>query len=118
MARGHLLYTGPVAEMGAPARVRLRTTDDPQAAALLTAAGWQIATPNAAGTETAPAAVGEGTKIAPNAAGLEVAVTPGQEWQITRHLAQAGVYVSEMRPVSGALEAGFMEVIAATASDD
>ena len=159
MARGHLLYTGPVAEMGAPARVRLRTTDDPQAAALLTAAGWTLATdPTAArpetaglpiapataglgitatagdGTEIAPNAAGlptasttEGAEIAPNAAGLptapataglEVAVTPGQEWQITRHLAQAGVYVSEMRPVSGALEAGFMEVIAATASDD
>ena len=143
MARGHLLYTGPVAEMGAPARVRLRTTDDPQAAALLTAAGWTLATPDrletaaattvaglptasttagldttatTAGLETAPTAAGLPT--APATAGLEVAVTPGQEWQITRHLAQAGVYVSEMRPVSGALEAGFMEVIAATANDD
>ena len=106
MARGHLLYTGPVAEMGAPARVRLRTTNDPQAAALLTAAGWTLATPDR--LETAAATTAEG---------LEIAVTPGQEWQITRHLAQAGVYVSEMRPVSGALEAGFMEVIAATASD-
>ena len=138
MARGRLLYTGPVAEMGAPARVRLRTTDDPRAAALLAAAGWQIETPNAVGQPTPAtaanpetaglqtAAAAAGSAIAPNAAGLqtaptdnglEVAVTPGQEWQITRHLAQAGVYVSEMRPVSGALEAGFMEVIAATANN-
>ena len=134
MARGRLLYTGPVAEMGAPARVHLRTTDDPRAAALLRAAGWQIETPNAAATETAAAAAGlgitaaaeggtetaattAGAKIAPTAAGLEIAVPPGQEWQITRHLAQAGVYVAEMRPVGGALEAGFMEVIAATANN-
>ena len=116
LARGRLLYTGPVAEMGAPARVHLRTTDDPRAAALLQAAGWQLDAPAAAaGLPTAPNAAEPPT--APTAAGLQIAVTPGQEWQITRHLAEAGVYVSEMRPVSGALEAGFMEVIAATASD-
>ena len=169
LARGRLLYTGPVAEMGAPARVHLRTTDDPRAAALLRAAGWQLDAPAAAGTPTAPTAAGTqtaptaagtqttptaagtqtaataaepqtaataaepqtaataaglptaptaaGLPTAPTAAGLQIAVTPGQEWQITRHLAEAGVYVAEMRPVSGALEAGFMEVIAATASD-
>ena len=151
LARGRLLYTGPVAEMGAPARVHLRTTDDPRAAALLRAAGWQLETPAAAGLPTAPNAAepqtaptaaepqtaptavrpepadtAAGSQIAPNAAGLQtaptaaglqIAVPPGQEWQITRHLAEAGVYVAEMRPVSGALEAGFMEVIAATASD-
>ena len=140
LARGRLLYTGPVAEMGAPARVHLRTTDDSRAATLLRAAGWQLdgpaagmqTTPNAAGTETATAAglpttttaagpqtapTAAGPQTAPNAAGLQIAVTPGQEWQITRHLAEAGVYVAEMRPVSGALEAGFMEVIAAPASD-
>ena len=116
LARGRLLYTGPVAEMGAPARVHLRTTDDPRAAALLQAAGWQLDAPAAADRlPTAPNAAG--TPTAPTAAGLQIAVTPGQEWQITRHLAEAGVYVAEMRPVSGALEAGFMEVIAATASD-
>ena len=179
LARGRLLYTGPVAEMGAPARVHLRTTDDPRAAALLQAAGWQLdapaatagsqtapnaaepqTSPTAAGSQTTPTAAGSptaptatepptaptaagtqaapnaarsqtapnaaepqtaptaaGTQTAPTAAGLQIAVTPGQEWQITRHLAEAGVYVAEMRPVSGALEAGFMEVIAATASD-
>ena len=161
LARGRLLYTGPVAEMGAPARVHLRTTDDPRAAAPLRAAGWQLdaptaaaglpttptaadpqTTPNAAGSQITPTAAGPqtvpnaaglptapnaagsqtsptaaGSQTAPTAAGLQIAVTPGQEWQITRHLAEAGVYVAEMRPVSGALEAGFMEVIAATASD-
>ena len=143
LARGRLLYTGPVAEMGAPARVHLRTTDDPRAAALLRAAGWQLeapaaadqlpTAPNAAEPEIAPtagepptaptavrpepAATAAEPQTTATAAGLQIAVTPGQEWQITRHLAEAGVYVAEMRPVSGALEAGFMEVIAATASD-
>ena len=95
LARGRLLYSGPVAEMGAPARVRIRTTDDDRAVSLLRAAGWPV-----------ESHAGDG---------LEIAAAPGREWQITRDLADAGVYVSEMRPQGGTLEAGFMEVIAATA---
>ena len=90
MARGRLLYSGPVVEMGAPPQVHLRTTDDAHAVVLLRQAGWEIA--------------------APSADGLEIAAAPGREWEITRDLANAGVYVSAMHPIGGGLEAGFMEV--------
>ncbi len=90
LARGRLLYSGPVADMGAPALVFLRTTDDDHTATLLTDAGWHIASQSADG--------------------LEVAVAPGHEWEISRDLADGGVYVSELRSLGGSLEAGFMEV--------
>ena len=91
LARGRLLYSGPVAGMGAPAQAFLRTTDDDHAAALLADAGWHIASQSSDG--------------------LEVAVTPGREWEISRDLASGGVYVAELRSLGGSLEAGFMEVI-------
>ena len=90
MARGRLVYSGPVAEMGGRLQVRVRTTDDERAEVLLRAAGWEIAEKSDAG--------------------LDVAATPGREWEISRELAEAGVYVAELRPVGGSLEAGFMEV--------
>lgn len=90
MARGRLLYSGPVAEMGAPPQVHIRTTDDDRAVVLLRQAGWEIAVQSADG--------------------LEIAAAPGREWEITRDLANAGVYVSAMQPIGGGLEAGFMEV--------
>ena len=94
MARGRLLYSGPVAEMGAPATAFVRTTDDDRAAALLREAGWNIA--------------------AQTADGLEIAAAPGREWEISRDLAEAGVYVSELRAMGSSLEAGFMEVTGET----
>ena len=96
MARGRLLYSGPVAEMGAPAQVRvqIRTTDDHRAADLLRQAGWDIAAPSPS----------------PTAAGLEINAAPGREWEITRELANAGIYISAMQPTTSGLEAGFMEV--------
>ena len=90
MRRGHLLFSGPFAELGGPPRVAVRTTDDQRAAQLLRAAGWQV---------------GEDSSN-----GLEVASPEGREWEITRDLASAGVYVSSMRSGSRSLEAGFMEV--------
>ena len=90
MRRGHLLFSGPAAELGGPPRVAVRTTDDGKAAQLLRAAGWQVA------------------EDSPN--GLEVASPEGREWEITRDLANGGVYVSAMRSGSRSLEAGFMEV--------
>ncbi len=90
MRRGHLLFSGPVAELGGPARVAVRTTDDSKAAQLLRAAGWQV------------------DEDSPN--GLEVGSPEGREWEITRDLANAGVYISGMRSGSRSLEAGFMEV--------
>ena len=93
MARGKLLYSGPVSEMGVTAsigQVRLRTTDDARAASLLSTAGWEVS--------------------AQSEDGLDVAVTPGREWEISRDLANAGVYVAELRAAAGSLEAGFMEL--------
>lgn len=90
LRRGKLLYCGPVAGMGAPASALVRTTDDNRADAVLKDAGWEIK--------------------ARSADGLEVAATPGREWEISRDLANAGLYISQLRPASGSLEAGFMEV--------
>ena len=90
MRRGHLLFSGPVAELGGPPRVAIRTTDDAKASQLLRAAGWQV------------------EQDSPD--GLEVASPEGREWEITRDLANAGVYISGMRSGSRSLEAGFMEV--------
>ena len=90
LARGRLLYSGPVAGMGAPAQAFIRTTDDERAATVLQDTGWQVAVQSADG--------------------LEVVVTPGDEWQISRDLANSGIYVSELRSLGSSLEAGFMEV--------
>ncbi len=90
MRRGQLLFSGPVSELGGQPRVTVRTTDDQRAAELLRRGGWDVRQPSGSG--------------------LEVAAEPGREWEITRELANAGVYVSEMRSGSGSLEAGFMEV--------
>ena len=90
LRRGKLLYCGPVSGMGGPASALVCTTDDDRAFTVLTNAGWEIRNR----TED----------------GLDVAAAPGREWEISRDLANAGVYVSQLRPASGSLEAGFMEV--------
>jgi len=93
LARGKLLYSGPVSEMGTTSsigRVHIRTTDNDQAANLLSKAGWEL--------------------VDQSEDGLDVAVTPGREWEISRDLANSGVYVAELRPAVGSLEAGFMAV--------
>ena len=93
MARGKLLYSGAVSEMGTTAsvgQVHIRTTDDDRADSLLSEAGWEL--------------------IDRSEEGLDVAVAAGREWEISRDLANAGVYVAELRPLVGSLEAGFMEV--------
>lgn len=97
MSHGRLLYSGPVSAMGAPARVAVRTTSDDRAAAVLRAAGWELT--HQAG------------------AGLEIAAPDGREWEISRDLANADIYISAMRPLSGSLEAGFMEVTTQSADD-
>ena len=71
-------------------RVHIRTTDDDQAANLLSEAGWEL--------------------LEQSEDGLDVAAMPGREWEISRDLANAGVYIAELRPLSGSLEAGFMAV--------
>ena len=90
LQRGKLLYCGAVAGIGAPASALVRTTDDDRAVTVLTDAGWEIR--------------------GRSEDGLEVSAAPGREWEISRDLANAGVYISQLRPAFGSLEAGFMEV--------
>ncbi len=90
MARGKLIYTGPVSEISGQSRVRVRTTDDGKSHSILRAAGWEI--------DESPTD------------GLEVTTTAGREWEISRELAEAGVYIAEMTPSGGSLEEGFLEV--------
>jgi len=90
LRRGKLLYCGAVADMSASASALVRTTDDDRAVTALADAGWDIRSRSEDG--------------------LEVAVASGREWEISRDLANAGVYISQLRPASGSLEAGFMEV--------
>ena len=98
MVRGRLMYSGPVSGMGAPMRVLVRTTDDARAAELLASAGWEVA--------------------GQSGSGLEIPASPGQEWEISRDLANAGCYVVEMRALGSSLEAGFMEVTAEPEPDE
>ena len=90
LRRGKLVFCGPVADMGTPASALVRTTDDDRASTVLAGAGWEIR--------------------GRSEDGLEVAASAGREWEISRDLAEAGVYVSQLRPAAGSLEAGFMEV--------
>ena len=98
MVRGRLMYSGPVSGMGAPMRVLVRTTDDARTAELLASAGWEVA--------------------GQSGSGLEIPASPGQEWEISRDLANAGCYVVEMRALGSSLEAGFMEVTAEPEPDE
>ena len=98
MARGKLLYSGPVSGISGQSRVRLRTTDDAKARSLLQDAGWAIG--------------GESDD------GLKVSAAPGSEWKISRELAEARIYVSEMTQSGASLEEGFLEVTGNALRDD
>ena len=98
MARGKLLYSGPVSGISGQSQVRLRTTDDAKARSLLQDAGWTIG--------------GESDD------GLKISATPGNEWKISRQLAEVRIYVSEMTPSGASLEEGFLEVTGNAQRDD
>ena len=90
MARGKLLYSGPVEGISSKPKVRVRTTDDTKAQSVLQEAGWTIG------------------DISDD--GLQVSASPGNEWQISRELAEHEVYIAEMVPSGASLEEGFLEV--------
>lgn len=95
MARGRLMYSGRVADMLGQSLVRIRTTDDAQAAESLAAGGWSVER--------------DGSD------GLDVGTSPGSEWEVSRALAEDGIYIHEMRSLGSSLEAGFLEVTAGQA---
>ena len=97
MARGRLMYSGRVADMLGQSLVRVHTTDDSKAAESLTAGGWSV------------------ERDGDN--GLDVTTAPGAEWEVSRALAEAGIYIHEMRPLGSSLEAGFLEVTAEQAEE-
>jgi ABC-type multidrug transport system ATPase subunit len=91
VARGRCIATGSVHELlqGTSARYRVRA-DDPRTCDVLRAAGW------------APQPGGDGTLV------VELGHAPGDA--VTRVLADAGIYLSELVPVTRSLEDVFLEL--------
>lgn len=82
--RGNLADQGPVASPDIPtAQVQVGTTDNPGAVRVLEANGWSILG-------------GPTTSESPGA--IVVAAMPGEEWKISRDLADHGIYPVLMRP--------------------
>jgi ABC-2 type transport system ATP-binding protein len=98
MARGKLLYSGPVEGISSKSQVRVRTTNDTKARSVLREAGWTV-----------------GDK---SDEGLQVSASPGNEWKISRELAEHEVYIAEMVPSGASLEEGFLEVTGNAERDD
>ncbi len=93
LSHGRVIAQGPVAALiGRQDRVRLHTTDDARAAQVLGGIDWVAA------VEPDPAG------------GLSVAIDPDLSWQVSRELAEAGVYVSQLTTVETSLEQYFLEV--------
>ncbi|MBI4297081.1 MAG: ABC transporter ATP-binding protein [Chloroflexi bacterium] len=97
LSRGRLLAQGSVQgilhQQGA---VRLKTTDNPRAEPILASAKWI-------------------TAVIPENGYLRATVTPERSGDITKVLADQGVYVTEMSPVQMSLESYFLEVTGADA---
>jgi ABC-2 type transport system ATP-binding protein len=91
VARGRCIATGRVADLlrGTTARFRVRA-DDPRASAVLSSGGWTVA-PD-----------GDGSVL--------VDVDPSRSQDVTSTLAAAGIYLSELSPVSRSLEDVFLEL--------
>lgn len=98
MARGRLLYSGPVEGISSKPQVSVRTTDDTRAKSVLQEAGWTI---NEKSDE-----------------GLQISASPGSEWKISKELAEHGVYIAEMTPSGASLEEGFLEVTGSAEGND
>ncbi len=91
VARGRCIASGRVAELlqGTKARFRVRA-DDPRAPGVLTSAGWTVE-PD-----------GDGSFL--------VDVDASRSHDVTSALAAAGIYLSELSPVSRSLEDVFLEL--------
>lgn len=92
MSRGRLIAQGAIRDLlrrrGA---IRLSTTDDTKAAAIISAQPWVTAVSADKGYLTAEA-------------------PPERSWELTKALAEDGVAVKEMAPVEDSLERYFLEV--------
>jgi ABC-2 type transport system ATP-binding protein len=92
LSHGHLLVQGSVEDLlGARGAVRLRTTDNPHALAVLAALPFVDQVREEDGV-------------------LLVHGPEERRWELTRALAADGIYVSEMSPVQVSLERYFLEV--------
>lgn len=92
LSRGRLVTAGPVSEIlsgGQPTGLIVRLGDMRAGLEALTAAGFA-------------ASAGEGF--------IRVAIEPGQAERVTRALADAGLYLSELRPEEADLESVFLQL--------
>lgn len=99
LSRGRLIVQGSVAELLRGRQgVQLKTTDDARATGILGSPplAW---------------------KVHAEEAGLVVDVLPERAWELTRALAEQGVYVAEMTPVRASLEHYFLEVTGETVAE-
>jgi ABC-2 type transport system ATP-binding protein len=92
VAHGKCIAEGRVSDLlrGANSRFRVHV-DDPRARDVLTAAGWS----------TQPEA---------DDGSIVVDVDPSRSHEVTRALAQSGIYLSELTPVARSLEEVFLEL--------
>lgn len=92
LSRGRLIAQGTIQELlRQHDSLRVRTTDDATARATLAAIRWIEHVEHRDGS-------------------LVVTAPPDRAWEITRALAETGVYVSELVPVHRSLEEFFMEI--------
>jgi ABC-2 type transport system ATP-binding protein len=92
LSRGRLIAQGTIQELlRQHDALRVRTTDDAKARATLAAIRWI-------------------EHVEHRDASLVVTAPPDRAWEITRALAETGVYVNELVPLHRSLEEFFMEI--------
>jgi ABC-2 type transport system ATP-binding protein len=92
LSRGKLIAQGSIEELlRQHDELRLRTTDDAKARALLTGMRWV-------------------ERVQAEDGGLVVAAPQARAWEISRELALQQVYINELIPVHRSLEEFFMEI--------
>ena len=92
LSRGRLIVQGTIAQLlRQHDALRLRTTDDAMTRTTLGALPWI-------------------ERVDPSDEGLVVTAPQDRAWEITRTLAERGVYVNELTPLHRSLEEFFMEI--------